>query len=73
MSVKLELIFRNQEGKTSKVEVDNPSLPIDAEAIANAMDEIIAADTFSYGKGLVAKVGARLVERTVEDIEIDLN
>lgn len=73
MSVKLELLFRNQEGKTSKVEVDNPSLPVDPEAIATAMDEIIAADSFDYGQGLVAKIGARLVERTVEDIELELD
>jgi len=68
MAKKLELVFRNREGKVTRITVDNPTEPINSQAISNAMDEIIAADAFEHGAGLVEKVGARIVDRTVEDI-----
>jgi uncharacterized protein YggL (DUF469 family) len=71
MSKKLELRFENYEGKTVTYSLNNPIEPVDAEAVNAAMDEIIEQDTFtSSGGDLVGKKGARLVERTVEDIDI---
>ncbi|OEH85566.1 hypothetical protein BHU72_15015 [Desulfuribacillus stibiiarsenatis] len=68
MSKKLELVFRNREGKMTRIAVDNPKEPVDTVAVQAAMDTIIAADAFNHGAGLVEKVSARLIDRTVEDI-----
>lgn len=68
---RLELIFENVEGKSVTYALDNPVDPADVVAVEAAMDEIIAQDVFSTSGGnIVAKKGARIVERTVTDIEI---
>lgn len=68
---KLELIFENEDGKTVTYSLDNPIDPADVVAVEAAMDEIIAQDIFSTSGGnIVAKKGARIVERTVTEIEI---
>src|SRR5699024_12740880 len=67
---RLELIFENEDGKKSTYSIDNPIEPADAEAVENAMDEIVEQDLFMTSGGrLVKKVEARIVERTVTDIE----
>jgi hypothetical protein len=72
MAKTLQLQFENYDGKTVTYSLDNPVEPVDSEAVNTAMDEIINQDAFtSSGGDLVAKKGARLVERTVEDIEIN--
>ncbi|OEF97641.1 DUF2922 domain-containing protein [Desulfuribacillus alkaliarsenatis] len=71
MSKKLELVFRNAEGKLTRIGVDNPLEPIDAQSVQAAMDEILAADAFEHGGGLVEKVGARIIERTVQEIDFE--
>jgi len=72
MAKKLELRFENYDGKTVTYSLDNPVEPVDPAAVNTAMDEILAQDAFtSSGGDLVAKISARLVERTVEEIEID--
>ncbi|WP_216831511.1 DUF2922 domain-containing protein [Alkalihalobacterium elongatum] len=68
---RLELIFENHQGKTVTLSLDNPVYPADPAAIAAAMDVIIAQNAFtSAGGNLVAKKGARVVDRTVESIEL---
>lgn len=68
---KLELKFENEDGKTVTYSLDNPIEPADPEAVKAAMDEILNQDTFtSNGGDLVAIKSARIVERTVEDIEL---
>lgn len=70
---KLELIFENEDGKSVTFTLDNPVEPADAEAVNAAMDEVIAQNAFgSPGGNLVAKKGARIVERTVTDIDIGM-
>lgn len=70
---KLELIFENAEGKNVTYSLDQPVEPVDIEAVEAAMEEVIAQDVFSSNGGnIVAKKAARIVERTVEDIEIEL-
>jgi hypothetical protein len=71
MAKTLQLQFENYDGKTVTYSLDNPVEPVDPEAVNTAMDEIIEQDVFtSSGGDLVGKRNARLVERTVEDIEI---
>lgn len=71
MAKKLELKFENQDGKTVTYTLDNPVEPVDAVAVEAAMDEIITQNAFtSSGGDLVAKKGARIVERNVLDIDL---
>ncbi|HHY74249.1 MAG TPA: DUF2922 domain-containing protein [Bacillus bacterium] len=73
MSKKLELQFKNSEGKTATISIDNPIEPVNAANVSAAMDSIIAANIFtSTGGDLIAKKGARVVERNVTEIEIGL-
>ncbi|MBO1005652.1 DUF2922 domain-containing protein [Pseudogracilibacillus auburnensis] len=70
---KLELLFENEEGKTVTYSLDSPVDPADEVAINSAMDEIIAQNVFdSTGGNIVAKKGARIVERVVTDIDIGM-
>lgn len=69
---KLELLFENEAGKTVTYSLDQPIEPVDQSAVSNAMDTIVSADVFNTSGGrIVAKKSARLVERTVDEIEID--
>lgn len=68
---RLELIFVNEAGKTATYSLDDPVEPVDSAAVIHAMDEIIEQNVFTTRDGaLVAKRGARIVERTVTDIDI---
>jgi len=68
---KLELKFDNAEGKTVTYSLNNPVEPVDTAAINAAMDEIITQNAFtSSGGDIVAKKSARIVERTVEEIDL---
>jgi len=72
MAKTLQLQFENYDGRMVTYSLDNPIEPVDPEAVNAAMDEILNQDAFtSSGGDLVAKRGARLVERTVEEIEIN--
>ncbi|GGM19680.1 potassium channel protein [Paraliobacillus quinghaiensis] len=67
----LELKFGNEEDKTVTVSLDEPIEPADPQAVAAAMDSIIAQQAFySSGGELVSKKSARIVERNVLEIEI---
>lgn len=69
---KLELQFENTDGKTVTHSLTNIIEPVNAEAVNEAMDQVIAHDVFtSTGGSLVKKKGARVVDRQVEDIEIN--
>lgn len=69
---KLELIFENELGKSVTYSLDNPVDPADTEAIIAAMDEIIEQNVFSTSGGRVLKKkAARIVERTVDELEIN--
>lgn len=68
----IELKFENEDGKTVTYSLENPIEPVDPEAVKEAMDEIITQNAFtSSGGDLVAKKSARIVARTVEEIELD--
>ncbi|MFY4776744.1 DUF2922 domain-containing protein [Metabacillus sp. RGM 3146] len=71
MAKSLELQFINLEGKSTNIGVDAPKENLTAGEISLAMDKIIAANIFTSGGGdLVSKKGARIVDRTVTDLEI---
>jgi hypothetical protein len=73
MSKKLELQFVNLEGKTATLSIDDPIEPVEPASVSAAMDTIIATNIFtSTGGDLVAKKGARVVERNVADVELGL-
>ncbi|SHF75399.1 DUF2922 domain-containing protein [Ornithinibacillus halophilus] len=70
---KLELKFVNELGKIVTYSIDSPEEPVDPSKVHAAMDEIIAQNAFNTGGGnLVAKKSARIVERTVEDVDLGL-
>jgi len=69
---RLELIFENEAGKNVTFTLDEPVDPVNPEAIHQAMDEIIAQNVFTTNDGdVIAKKGARIVERTVTPIDIE--
>ncbi len=68
MNRTLELVFRNREGKVTRITIDNPVEPVDPQAVETAMDAILTADIFNHGGGLVEKIEARIVGRSVEQI-----
>lgn len=71
MSKKLELKFLNTDSRTVTVSLDDPVEPLDAVAIEQAMDTILAENCFmSTGGDLVGKKGARVVERNVTEIPL---
>jgi len=70
---RIELQFENEDGKTVTYSLDEPVEPANPEAVNAAMDEVIAQNLFSSSGGnIVAKKGARIVERNVTDIDIDI-
>jgi uncharacterized protein YggL (DUF469 family) len=69
----LELKFENEDGKTVTYTLEKPVEPVDPEAVKTAMDTIIAQNAFtSSGGDLIAKKSARIVDRTVEEIDLGL-
>lgn len=71
MAKTLELHFTNAAGKTAKVNIESPIEPVDQAALNNAMDEILASNIFITNDGdLVSKKGARIIDRTVTEIEL---
>ncbi|WP_017755294.1 DUF2922 domain-containing protein [Calidifontibacillus oryziterrae] len=73
MSKKLELQFTNLEGKTATISIDDPIEPVNVAAVSSAMDTILTENIFtSTGGDYVAKKGARIVERNVNEVELGL-
>lgn len=67
----LELKFLNEENRVVTFTLDEPIEPADPTAINEAMDQMISENVFySTGGDLKEKHSARIVERTVEMIEI---
>ncbi|GAA0453157.1 DUF2922 domain-containing protein [Alkalibacillus silvisoli] len=72
MSKRLELKFRNEEGRMSTISIDHPVEPVNAEQVKEAMETIIEQDIFtSNGLALSEIDFAQVVERTVEEVPIN--
>jgi len=69
---KIELIFENEDGKAVKYSLENQVDPVDVDDVNAAMDEVIEQNAFySSGGDIIAKKGARIVETTVEEIDLE--
>lgn len=66
---RLEMVFKNQKDKTSKLSLDNPREDVTEADIKTAMENIVAANIFETADGdLVSAVSARIVSTDVEEI-----
>ncbi len=71
MAKKIELIFKNEIGRNVTISLDDPIEPVDPSKVSIVMDLVLAEQAFvSNGGFLVSKVGARVVERNVEPIQM---
>jgi len=65
----LRLIFRNAEGRTVTVSVNNPKDQLNVAEVNDAMDMVINSDLFqTSGGSITEKVRAEVVSRQVETI-----
>lgn len=72
MAKQLELQFLNEDERTVTISLENPVEPVDPQAVGNVMDTIISENVFmTSGGDLVSKKSARIVERTVTEIDIE--
>lgn len=73
MTKRLELLFIDEGGKNVTISVDDPKEPINALQLTEAMDEILLHNAFVSAQGyLVQKRGARVVDRKVETVDIEI-
>ncbi|WP_377890528.1 DUF2922 domain-containing protein [Alkalihalobacillus sp. R86527] len=71
MAKTLELQFLNDDNKPFSISLNDPVEPVNPAAISAAMDTLLAQNIFTTSGGdLVAKRGARIVERNTSDIVI---
>ena len=67
----LELYFVNEEGKLTRLAIDEPKENLTAGQLSTAMDTIVQAGVFSSrGGDFVDKHSARIVERNVQSIDL---
>ena len=69
-TIKLELQFATEEGKSRTLSVNQPAMDLDQATVEAAMEAIAAQNLFEYeGIQLYNQVkGARQVTRTVNDV-----
>lgn len=67
----LEMTFSNVAGKNSTIRVSDARTDLTAAEVGAAMDLIVARNIFeSTGGDLIAKVGAQVVAREVQEITL---
>lgn len=72
MAKKLELIFVNEENKTTKLTVDNAIDDLDPQDVKEAMESIIEKNVFLSGGGeLVGISGARVVDTQIQVLDLE--
>ncbi|MFA5525116.1 MAG: DUF2922 domain-containing protein [Tissierellales bacterium] len=70
---RLEMVFKNQKDKNSRLSLDNPREDVTEVDIKGTMDTIVASNIFDTADGdLVAVVSARIVSTDVQEIELSL-
>lgn len=69
METSLQLVFRNEQGKLTTINLANPKGNLTEAQITAAMDVVVQKNIFqSTGGPLVSKVRARLTSREVVDV-----
>ncbi len=68
MAKSLDMIFKNEEGKTVRVSIPDPQEPVNPAQVVAAMDLMIDKDIFE--QALTEKVSARLSESTQSEIDL---
>ncbi|MFD0049056.1 DUF2922 domain-containing protein [Actinomycetes bacterium NPDC127524] len=72
MAKTLELLFTTLQGKTAVLSIDDPKEPVDMAKVKQAMDQFITLNVFTSRTGdYISKKGARVVERNVDDYEMN--
>ncbi|MDD2482428.1 MAG: DUF2922 domain-containing protein [Lutispora sp.] len=72
MAKKLEMVFKDVAGKTMKISVDNADEALTPVTVKTAMEGIIAKNVFATtGGSLVAIQGARIVDTTIQEMDIE--
>ena len=73
MTQVLELQFETAAGKTATIAIDAPKPKVTAEEIQKVMQTIIAKNVFEGQAGaLVTMTGARIVDRQVTEIDLEI-
>lgn len=68
---KLEMTFKNQASKNSKISLDNPRETVTNVEVKAAMENIVAMDVFDTGDGgLVELVSAKIISTEVQELEL---
>ncbi|HHW06835.1 MAG TPA: DUF2922 domain-containing protein [Clostridia bacterium] len=68
-TARLEMSFRNAEGRRVTLSVLNPREDLSTQEVRDAMEAIVAHNVFtSNGGDLVEVIGARLVSREVVEL-----
>ncbi len=68
---RLEMVFKNQKDKTSRLSLDNPREDVTESDIRAAMENIVATNVFETADGdLVSVVLARIVSTDVEEFTL---
>lgn len=70
MAKTLELHFTCENGKVTKLTVDNPVEPVDPSAVQQVMEQIVTSEVFCGTNGnFVSAAEARLIEHNVTPYE----
>lgn len=71
MAKTLEMVFENTEGKNARVSMPDPREDLTPQEVKTAMDTIVAGNIFKTAGGDMVKIlGARIVSREVEELEL---
>ena len=66
---KLEMVFKNELGKTTKISVDHAKDDLTKEQVDTAMKEIIAKNIFETQNGELKEIdGARVVSTDIVEL-----
>lgn len=69
MQSTLQMVFRNEEGRTVTISLADPIETLDSNQVQLVMEEIIEKNIFtSSGGNLLEVVAARLVSREVTEV-----
>ncbi|MDI6600463.1 MAG: DUF2922 domain-containing protein [Thermoanaerobacteraceae bacterium] len=67
----LQMLFKNNLGRSFRVNIDDVKDGVTPEEIKDCMDEILASDIFDANGGGIAEIaGAQIVTTDVEEVEL---